>query len=35
VKTVETHRANIKRKLNLKSGNELTRYAVQWILEQH
>lgn len=35
VKTVETHRANIKRKLDLKSGSELTRYAVQWILEQN
>jgi len=34
VKTIETHRENIKKKLNLKSGGELTRYAVQWTLEQ-
>ena len=35
VKTVETHRAKIKRKLHLSSGGELTRYAVQWVLDQH
>lgn len=35
VKTVETHRENIKKKLNLKSGSELTRYAVEWALQQH
>lgn len=34
VKTVEAHRAKIKHKLNLSSGSELTRYAVQWVLEQ-
>jgi DNA-binding NarL/FixJ family response regulator len=34
VKTVENHREKIKRKLNLASGSELTRYAVQWALEQ-
>lgn len=28
VKTVETHRANIKRKLNLNSGNELAHFAI-------
>lgn len=28
VKTIESHRANIKRKLNLKSGNELTHFAI-------
>ncbi len=27
IKTIESHKANIKRKLNLKSGNELIRYA--------
>ena len=27
IKTIESHRANIKRKLNLTSGNELTHYA--------
>jgi DNA-binding NarL/FixJ family response regulator len=35
VKTVETHREKIKRKLGLSSGNELVRCAVQWDLEQH
>ncbi len=34
VKTVEAHRDKIKKKLNLASGSELTRYAVQWTLEQ-
>jgi len=34
IKTVETHRENIKKKLHLGSGNELTRYAMQWVLEQ-
>lgn len=34
VKTVETHRDNIKKKLNLKSGGELARRAIQWVLEQ-
>ena len=28
VKTIESHRANIKKKLNLKNGNELTHYAI-------
>jgi DNA-binding CsgD family transcriptional regulator len=30
-KTVDAHRANIKRKLNLKTGPELVRYAVRWV----
>lgn len=30
VKTVEVHRANIKRKLELKSGTDLVRYAIRW-----
>ncbi len=30
LKTVETHRANIKRKLKLKTASELVRYAVLW-----
>ena len=34
VKTVETHRENIKKKLNLENGNELIRCAVHWVLEQ-
>ena len=33
-KTVEAHRANIKRKLNLKTGPELIRYAVRWVETQ-
>ena len=31
VKTVEAHRAAIKRKLKLQSGPELTRHAVLWV----
>ena len=34
VKTVETHREKIKRKLGLRTGAELTRRAMQWITEQ-
>jgi DNA-binding NarL/FixJ family response regulator len=34
VHTVETHRANIKRKLNIDTVSELTRRAVLWIAEQ-
>ncbi|MFN7139045.1 MAG: response regulator [Limisphaerales bacterium] len=30
VKTVESHRAHIKEKLNLKSANELVHHAIQW-----
>jgi len=30
-KTVEAHRASIKRKLKLKTGPELTRHAVLWL----
>jgi DNA-binding NarL/FixJ family response regulator len=33
-KTVEAHRANIKRKLNLQAGPELLRYAVRWVEAQ-
>jgi DNA-binding NarL/FixJ family response regulator len=33
VKTIETHRAHIKEKLNLKHSPELTRYALQWSLQ--
>lgn len=28
IKTVESHRANIKKKLNLETGNQLTHYAI-------
>ena len=34
VKTVETHREKIKRKLGLSTAGELMRHAVQWDLEQ-
>jgi DNA-binding NarL/FixJ family response regulator len=30
VKTVEVHRANIRRKMELASGGELVRYAIRW-----
>ena len=33
IKTIETHRAHIKKKLHLQSANELTMRAVQWALE--
>jgi DNA-binding NarL/FixJ family response regulator len=32
--TIDTHRENIKRKLGAKSAAELTRQAVEWVLEQ-
>ncbi len=32
-KTIEAHRENIKTKLNLKSGAEMSRHATQWVLE--
>ena len=31
VKTVESHRQRIRRKLNLANGSQLVRYAVSWI----
>jgi len=33
VKTVESHRANIKEKLQIDSANELMRHAVRWVEE--
>ncbi len=33
-KTVETHRAHIKEKLNLKNARQVTRFAVQWLESQ-
>lgn len=33
-KTVETHRENLKKKLNLKNATELTCRAVVWVLEE-
>jgi DNA-binding NarL/FixJ family response regulator len=35
VKTIETYRAYIKKKLHLKSAAELSRSAIQWSLEGH
>jgi DNA-binding NarL/FixJ family response regulator len=34
-KTVETHREHLKEKLDLKNSNELTKHAVQWVVEAH
>jgi two-component system, NarL family, response regulator FusR len=34
VKTIEAHQANIKEKLNIRSGKELMRFAIQWIESQ-
>lgn len=34
VKTIETHRENIKTKFNIKSAAELSRHAMQWVLEE-
>jgi DNA-binding NarL/FixJ family response regulator len=31
IKTIESYRANIKRKLDLKNATELMRYAVDWV----
>jgi DNA-binding NarL/FixJ family response regulator len=34
IKTIETHRANIKKKLGLHTANELSLKAIQWSLQQ-
>lgn len=34
IKTIESHRDNLRRKLNLKTGTELLRYASLWLSEQ-
>jgi DNA-binding NarL/FixJ family response regulator len=34
VKTIEAHQANIKEKLNIRSGKELMRFAIQWVESQ-
>ncbi|NQU42772.1 response regulator transcription factor [bacterium] len=34
IKTIESHRENIKRKLHISSNSELIRHAVQWSLEE-
>jgi DNA-binding NarL/FixJ family response regulator len=33
IKTIETYRDRIRRKLDLSDGNQLARYATQWVLE--
>jgi DNA-binding NarL/FixJ family response regulator len=35
VKTVEVHRGNIKRKLQLQNGNDVIRYAIRWAEAQN
>jgi len=35
VKTIESHREKIKRKLHLASAGELARYAIKWTLEHN
>lgn len=34
VKTVESHRAHIKEKLNLENGGQLVRHAIQWVTSE-
>jgi DNA-binding NarL/FixJ family response regulator len=33
IHTIETHRENMRAKLNLRNGSELMQRAVQWVLE--
>jgi len=33
-KTVETHRAHIKEKLDLKNARQVARFAVQWVVQE-
>lgn len=33
IKTIETHRYNIRTKLNLKDAGDLVRYAIKWVSE--
>ena len=35
IKTVEVHRANIRKKLELGTGAELVHYAIRWNEAQH
>ena len=35
IKTIETHRYNIRTKLDLKDAADLIRYATHWITEEH
>jgi DNA-binding NarL/FixJ family response regulator len=34
IKTIETHQANIKKKLGLKSAHELNQRAIRWVMDQ-
>ena len=34
VKTIESHRAHVKEKLNLRNATELIQFAVQWVDQQ-
>lgn len=34
IKTIETHQANIKKKLALKSAHELNQRAIRWVMDQ-
>jgi DNA-binding NarL/FixJ family response regulator len=34
VKTIQTHRAHIKDKLGFSNGNELVRFAVEWVAQR-
>jgi len=33
VKTVESYRARLKEKINLRSGTELVRFAIRWVAD--
>ncbi len=35
IKTVESYRAHIKLKMNLKNAHELTQLAVHWVENNH
>ena len=34
IKTIETHQANIKKKLGLGSAHELNQRAIRWVMDQ-
>jgi len=34
VKTIETHRANIKQKLGFKESGEMVRFAIEWVTQE-
>jgi DNA-binding NarL/FixJ family response regulator len=34
VKTIETYRANVKEKLDLRDARELVQYAIRWVIGQ-